>query len=160
MPHFVYPSLLAGLALVALPVLIHLINMLRHRRVPWAAMEFLLVSQKKNRTWIFFKQLLLLLLRMAAIAAVVLLVARPMLSSDWGQWFGRMRTHHVLLLDDSYSMSDRWADTSAWSEARSVMERIASEAARQVQPQSFTLLRFSRAGRTAAGTHQIGRAHV
>ncbi|MGH7137009.1 MAG: BatA domain-containing protein, partial [Pirellulales bacterium] len=42
MQSFINPSLLWGLALVAVPVLIHLINLLRHRRVPWAAMEFLL----------------------------------------------------------------------------------------------------------------------
>ena len=41
-------------------MLIHLINMLRHRRVEWAAMEFLLLSQRKHRTWIILKQLLLL----------------------------------------------------------------------------------------------------
>ena len=66
---FINAGLLSGLALIALPVIIHLINMLRHRRVPWAAMEFLLASQKKNRTWVRFKELLLLLLRMLAIAA-------------------------------------------------------------------------------------------
>ena len=59
MPTFVHPALLWGLLLAGVPVLIHLINM-RHRRVQWAAMEFLLVSQKKNRTW-FCSQLLLLL---------------------------------------------------------------------------------------------------
>ena len=67
---FLFPTLLTiGLALVALPVLIHLINMMRHRRIQWAAMEFLLISQKKNRTWILLKQLLLLLLRMGAVQA-------------------------------------------------------------------------------------------
>ncbi len=56
-------GLLAGLlaAFAALPVLIHLINMMRHRRVKWAAMDFLLQSYKRNRNWIFLKQLLLLL---------------------------------------------------------------------------------------------------
>ena len=83
MPGFIYSPLLWGLLAVGLPVLIHLINMLRHRRVPWAAMEFLVVSQKKNRTWVLFKQLLLLLLRMAVLATLVLVrgpaaVAEPM----------------------------------------------------------------------------------
>ncbi len=67
MPTFVHPAaVLAGAcrSASALPVLIHLINMMRHRRVQWAAMEFLLASQKKNRTWVMLKQLLLLLLRM------------------------------------------------------------------------------------------------
>ena len=85
MPTFVHPSLLLlGLPIIALPVLIHLINMMRHRRVEWAAMEFLIVSQKKFRTWIIFKQLLLLLLRMLAIAGIVFLVAQPLASPSMG----------------------------------------------------------------------------
>jgi hypothetical protein len=152
MSSFVHAALLAGLAMIAAPVLIHLINMMRHRRVRWAAMEFLLASQKKNRTWVFFKQLLLLLLRMLAIALVVLVVAQPVLRNQWGRWFGSTRTHHIVLLDDSFSMSDRWADTNAFDQAKAVIAQIADEAARQVYPQQFTLLRFSHTARGDRGT--------
>lgn len=152
MPTFVHPALLWGMLLVGVPVLIHLINMLRHRRVQWAAMEFLLVSQKRNRTWVLLKQLLLLLARMAVIAAIVLLVAQPLLHNQLGHWIGGGKTHHVVLLDDSYSMSDRSSDTSAFDDAKAVVGRIAEEASRQVQPQTFTLLRFSQVGRHAIGT--------
>ena len=152
MPSFLHPALfwtlgLPTLGVVAIPVLIHLINMMRHRRVHWAAMEFLLLSQKKNRTWVMLKQLLLLLLRMLAVAAVVLLVAQPVLQNQWGNLLGGTRTHHIVLLDDSFSMSDRWEDTDAFAEAKKVVQRIGAEAARQAHPQSFTLLRFSRVGR-------------
>jgi hypothetical protein len=148
---FLHPALLwtfglPTLGVVLLPVLIHLINMMRHRRLHWAAMEFLLLSQKKHRTWVILKQLLLLLLRMAAVAAVVLMVAQPRLRSQLGI-FGGARTHHIVLLDDSFSMSDRWADTDAFSEAKNVVQHIGSNAARQDRLQSFTLVRFSRAGR-------------
>jgi hypothetical protein len=151
MPSFLHPALfwtlgLPTLGVVALPVLIHLINMMRHRRVDWAAMEFLLLSQKKNRTWVMLKQLLLLLLRMLAVAAVVFVVAQPLLRNQWGNLLHGTQTHHIVLLDDSFSMSDRWADTDAFSEAKKVVERLGAEAARQVQPQAFTLLRFSQAG--------------
>ena len=152
MSSFVHAALLAGLAMIAAPVLIHLINMMRHRRVHWAAMEFLLASQKRNRTWILFKQLLLLLLRMTAIALVVLVVAQPVLRNQWGRWFGSTRTHHIVVLDDSFSMSDRWADTSAFDQAKAVIGQIGDEAARQVYPQQFTLLRFSRTSRGERGT--------
>lgn len=152
MPTFLHPALLWGLPIVAVPVLIHLINMMRHHRVHWAAMEFLLVSQKRNRTWILLKQFLLLLMRMATVAAVVLVVAQPVLRGELGSLFGRNKTHHIVLLDDSFSMSDRWGDTSAFAEARQVIERIAHEAGQQAEPQTFTLLRFSQAGRTSLGT--------
>jgi hypothetical protein len=152
MPGFVYESLLWwGLPLVALPVLIHLINLMRHRRVPWAAMEFLLASQKRHQKSILFKQWLLLLLRMLAIAAVVLMVAQPVVRNRWGAMFGGSTTHHVLLLDDSFSMSDRWADTSAFNEAKRVAARLGASAEHQDSPQFFTLLRFSRAAQLARG---------
>ncbi len=149
---FVYNSLAWGLLLVGVPVLIHLINMLRHRRVEWAAMEFLRVSQRKNRTWVILKQLLLLLLRMAVVAAVVAMIARPRLQNRFGRWFGGANTHHIVLLDDSFSMSDRWADTSAMAQAKKVVEQIGAAAARQTEVNSFTLLRFSQIGRLKSGT--------
>jgi hypothetical protein len=149
---FLHPTLLWGLLLAGVPVLIHLINMMRHRRVEWAAMEFLLVSQKKNRTWILFKQLLLLLLRMAVVAVLVLAVAQPLFRNKLGILFGGNLTHHIVLLDDSFSMSDRWGDTSAMDEAKSVIRRIGAMAVQRVEPQRFTLLRCSQAGR-------LGRDH-
>ena len=152
MPAFLHQPLLWGLLIVGVPVLIHLINMLRHRRVQWAAMEFLLVSQKKNRTWILFKQLLLLLLRMAVVATVVLMVAQPLLRNQFGNLFGSAKTHHIVLIDDSFSMSDRWSDKSAFGEAKGVVEQIGVAAARDRQPQTFTLLRFSRVGQRDRGT--------
>jgi hypothetical protein len=152
MPSFLHPTLfwtlgLPTLGVVALPVLIHLINMMRHRRVEWAAMEFLLVSQKKHRTWVILKQLLLLLLRMLAVAAVVLMVAQPRVHSSITSLLGGTRTHYIVLLDDSFSMSDRWADTDAFTQAKKVVERIGGNAVKQDRLQSFTLLRFSRAER-------------
>ncbi len=152
MPTFLHQPLLWGLLIVGVPVLIHLINVLRHRRVRWAAMEFLLVSQKRNRTWILLKQLFLLALRMLVVACVVLVLAEPLLRNRLGGLFGAGRTHHVVLLDDSFSMSDRWGDTSAFEEAKRVVAGIATQAHRQPQPQTFTLLRFSRAGRPVQGT--------
>jgi hypothetical protein len=155
MPTFVHPLLLWGLPIIGLPVLIHLINMMRHHRVEWAAMEFLIASQKKHRTWIILKQLLLLMMRMAAIAAIVLLVAQPLLRHYWGGLMGGTKTHHVILLDDSFSMSDHWNDTTAFTEAKRVIERIATEAARHVQPQVFTLLPFSHAQRHSSTRNDL-----
>jgi hypothetical protein len=153
MPSFVHESLVWwGLPLVGLPILIHLINLMRHRRVEWAAMEFLLESQKRHRRSVLFKELLLLLLRMAAVAAVVLMLAQPLLRNRFGALLGGSKTHHVVLLDDSFSMSDHWADTTGFDQAKRVVEQLAAAAGRRDTPQVFTVLRFSRARHLAAGT--------
>jgi len=111
--------------LVAVPILIHLINMLRHRRVRWAAMEFLLASQKRHRTWVIFKQLLLLLLRMAVVATVVVMLAWPDLGDWFAEKFGDVKpTHHIVLLDDSYSMADRSEGSEVIDRARAFVKRV------------------------------------
>jgi hypothetical protein len=149
---FLFPTLLTiGLPLVALPVLIHLINLRRQQRIRWAAMQFLFESQRRNRRWILLKQLLLLATRMAVIAVLVLMLAHLVLRNEWMSLLGRGTTHHLLLLDDSYSMSDRWDNTSALAEASKAVQAIVDQADRQSAPQLITLLRFSEAARMSAG---------
>ena len=139
---FSYPALLWGLPIAGLVVLIHLINMFRHRRVPWAAMEFLLAGYKKSRTRILLQQLLLMLLRVAAVVLIVLMLAQPNLSGYLAELLGGGKTTlHFVLLDDSYSMSDQNAGISVMDEAVGVVEKIVDFAAKNDR---FTLLRFSR----------------
>ena len=99
--------LLAGAALVSLPILIHLINRMRYKRVRWAAMEFLLRSQKRNRRRLIIEQLLLLALRCLLVLLAVLLVSRYLFSFAI---FEPQNTLHVVVLDDSLSMGDQWRE--------------------------------------------------
>ncbi len=149
---FLFQSLLwIGLPLVAVPLLIHLINLRRHQRVQWAAMDFLLESQKRNKNWIRLRQLLLLFLRTAAIALVVFMLAGPVLMSQWGSLLGSGQTHHIVLLDDTYSMADRWQETSAWQEAKQAVGEVLDQATTSPGNQKLTLLRFSQAAEASAG---------
>lgn len=150
---FVYPALTWGFLLALVPLLIHLINLLRHQRVAWAAMEFVLASYRKHRTWVWLKQLLLLAARMAALVLVVAMVAQPKTRDQWLAIFGGRVTHHYVLLDDSYSMSDRVAGESAFDAARRVIAAIVGRAAQEDSPQKLTLLRYSQA--RPAGTEPL-----
>ena len=149
MPTFDFLSLLWwGLPLATAPIIIHLINLLRHRKVQWAAMEFLLASQRKYRTRVLLKQILLLLLRVVAVLGIVLALAQPRLRSALGQMLGGTRTAHVVLLDDSYSMSDlstggRIGSVSAFDRGKLVVERICREIAGVQGRQELTIGRFS-----------------
>jgi hypothetical protein len=136
-----------GLPLIAVPILIHLINLRRQRRIRWAAMQFLLESQRRNRRWIMLKQLLLLAARMGAIALLVFMLAHLSIQNEWLSLLGRGTTHHVILLDDSYSMSDRWEETSALAEGKRAIAAIIDQASRQSDRQLVTLLTFSEAAR-------------
>ena len=141
---FVHQALTWGFLLALLPLLIHLINLMRRRRVKWAAMEFLLRSYKKHRRWIWLKQFLLLLARMAAIALIVAMLAQWITQKQWAAIFGATATHHFVLLDDSYSMSEQSGGASAFDRAKRAMGEIAAQAIGQDSQQKFTLIRFSR----------------
>ncbi|MDR3233013.1 MAG: BatA domain-containing protein [Planctomycetaceae bacterium] len=104
---FSHSALLWFFPLLVLAVLIHLINLHRHKRIRWAAMEFLLLSYKRSRTRILLQQILLLLLRLAALAALILMFADPKVSGTFAGWFGEKAAHYIILLDDSFSMNDR-----------------------------------------------------
>ena len=144
---FTFPSLISIFLLpfLALVLAIHLIHLLRHRRVRWAAMDFLLESKKKNQASIRLKQLLLMLLRLAAVATIIFLLARPILQDAWSQLFGGANVHHVILLDDSGSMTDRQANTSAFERGQRVAENILSLDGSAESQQAVTFLTFSSA---------------
>jgi len=104
---FTNPGYLAAAgALISAPIIIHLINRMRFKRLRWAAMEFLLKSQKRNRRRLIIEQLLLLFLRCALVALAGLLVTR-FVGFSFGM-FSKQDTLHVVLLDDTLSMNDRW----------------------------------------------------
>src|ERR1700730_14125817 len=98
-------NMIIGGALISSPILIHLINRMRYKRVRWAAMEFLLKSQKKNRRRLIIEQLILLLLRILLVLLAGLLLARFLGAAGL---FKPQNTLHVVILDDRLSMGDHW----------------------------------------------------
>ena len=158
MPTFDFlPLLWWGLPVAAAPLVIHLINLLRHRRVKFAALEFLLASQRKYRTRVLLKELLLLAVRTVAVAGLVLALAQPRWTPALGTLLGGGPTLHVLLVDDSCSMGDtsaagRVGGPTAFERARGVADRVLAELATGGGPQEFAVGRFSTlASGTAAG---------
>lgn len=146
-PYFANPALALGAGLVAVPIIIHLLNRLRFRRVRWAAMNFLLESQKRNRRRVLLEQLLLLLLRCLAVLLVAMLVARPLLDENLASMLGGgARTDHVLVLDDSYSMGQREGQTTAYEDARAAVLKLVNRLAEQPGAHTLTLLRTSKPG--------------
>src|SRR6516165_6636887 len=98
---FLHPwYMAAGGLLVSLPIIIHLINRMRFKRIRWAAMEFLLKSQKRNRRRLIIEQLILLALRCLLVLLAGFLVARFIgATADTGAG-----TTHIVVLDDTPSM--------------------------------------------------------
>jgi hypothetical protein len=97
---------LAGLALAAIPIIIHILNRRRYRTVNWAAMDFLLRAMRKNRRRVRFEQLLLLAMRCLLLAMLGTALARPMgCDSNSTASLGGRTGMHVFVIDNGYSMA-------------------------------------------------------
>lgn len=106
---FTHPGFLAVAgALISAPIIIHLINRMRFKRIRWAAMEFLLKAQKRNRRRLIIEQLILLALRCLLVALVGLLVLR-FVGFSFAD-IGSKPALHIVVLDDTLSMADRWTE--------------------------------------------------
>ena len=81
---FLQPLILWGLPLVLLPVIIHLINRMRHRPRQWAAMQFLLAATRSSTSHAKLRNLLIMLMRVLAVLTLLLFLARPLV----GGWLG------------------------------------------------------------------------
>lgn len=102
-PAFTNPLLLAGLAAVGLPVLIHFLTRARPRRIAYPPYKFLLEACAGQQAVHRLRTIVLLAIRTLAVLALVLLFARPFLkpaAATNTEASGRV----VLVLDASLSM--------------------------------------------------------
>ncbi|MBP3955140.1 BatA domain-containing protein [Gemmata sp. G18] len=142
-------TFLAGAALVSVPIIIHLINRIRYRRVKWAAMEFLLKAQKRMRRRKILEQLLLLLLRCLLVFFAGLLFARYIGGCSGSKGMETRPTTHLVILDDTPSMADAWrredgSPTDAYAEAkRLVYEKLMPATAEATTNQTMQVLKLS-----------------
>jgi hypothetical protein len=101
---FVFPMLLGGLALVSVPVLLHLIMRQKPKHLLFPAFRFLLQRHKTNLRKLRLRHLLLLALRVLLIAAVCFALARPRARSDRLPISPEQPVAAVLLFDTSGRM--------------------------------------------------------
>jgi len=133
---FLQPMLLWGLPLVILPIIIHLLNRLRHRSHQWAAMKFLLAATRNSVSNTRLRQLLILLFRMLAVAALFLFLARP-LAGGWMGWaVSSAPDAIILLLDRSAGMESKAGGVSK----REQGIQLLSQAAREFEETSHLVL--------------------
>ena len=106
---FLQPLILWGLPLVLLPVIIHLINRMRHRPRQWAAMQFLLAATRSSTSHAKLRNLLILLMRVLAVLTLLLFLARPLVGGWMGWALAAAPDAILLLVDRSASMESRVA---------------------------------------------------
>ena len=78
---YLNPILLFGLAAVAIPIIIHILNRRKAKVVDWGAMVFLEESLASRNRKILVEELILMALRCLLLAALVFALARPFLTT-------------------------------------------------------------------------------
>ena len=97
---------------------------------------------------------------MAAVVLVVAMLAQLKTRDQWLAIFGGRVTHHYVLLDDSYSMSDRVAGASAMDAAKQVMAAIVGRADAGRQPAEADADSLFAGPRRGSATASSGRLHA
>ena len=125
---FLNPAVLFGLLAASIPVLIHLLNLRKLKRIEFSTLAFLKELQKNKIRKIKLKQWLLLALRVLIILFLVMAFARPTIKGiAIGGTTSAAKTTAVFILDDTYSMSVVDANGSYLNQAKSMIQELLKE---------------------------------
>src|SRR6186713_495196 len=112
--NFLNGALLAGIAALSIPIIIHLFHKSRFKVVKWGAMHLLEAVIRTNQRRVRIEQWILLAIRCIIPALLALTMARLIWQGS-GRLLGDAKTSTVVLLDNSYSMDAGRAGTTNWA---------------------------------------------
>ena len=121
---WIAPVAIAGGALAAGPIIIHLLFRLRHRVIYFAAMRFLLDSLRRSRQRLQLEELLLIALRV--LACLLLGFGLANIRAESRGTAGPAA--HVFVLDDSLSTGQQVADATVLSKAAAGIAEVLASA--------------------------------
>lgn len=122
---FLNPAVLIGLLAASIPILIHLLNLRKLKKIEFSTLTFLKELQKNKIRKVKLKQWLLLLLRVLIILFVVLAFARPTLEGvAIGGTTSAAKTTAIFILDDTYSMSVVDQNGSYFNQAKQTIKNL------------------------------------
>lgn len=126
MSFFLNAAMLAGLAGLAIPTAIHLLNRSRYQVVSWGAMMFLEFSKKERRRYLRLKNLILLVVRSLLLLFFVLALTRPVLRAPAVLPGLKGTRSAAIILDCSYSMGASTGARTRLEEAKDVALDVTS----------------------------------
>lgn len=130
--------MLWALPAVLLPLIIHLLNRLRYKTVPWAAMMFLFKANKSATRRAKIRQYLLLASRMALLLFFIWAMARPIVGGWIGSAAGGAPDTVIILLDRSSSMEATGRDRTESKRVHAL--NLLTQAAKQSEGSRFVLI--------------------
>ncbi len=114
---FVYPTFLYALAALAIPIIIHLFNFRRFKKVYFTNVRFLKEVKEETASRNKLKHLLVLLSRLLALAFLVLAFAQPFIPNANSEFVQGQKAVSIFI-DNSYSMGAQSSDVSLFEKAK------------------------------------------
>ncbi|MDB5288294.1 MAG: hypothetical protein JWR05_3243 [Mucilaginibacter sp.] len=123
--HFLYPAFLFALLTLVIPVLVHLFNFRRYKKVLFSNVQFLKEVQEQQASRRNLKERLILAARLLALLFLVFAFARPYISKQDDANTGKQQVVSIFV-DNSYSMQALNREGSLLDEAKQRAKQIAS----------------------------------
>ena len=113
---FLYPSFLFALGALSIPIIVHLFNFRRYKKVYFTNVRFLKEVQQESKSKSTLKRLLILASRLLALTCLILAFAQPYIPSNHNIKKG-IRTI-VIYIDNSFSMQAANKNGSLFDDAK------------------------------------------
>jgi Aerotolerance regulator N-terminal len=134
---FLNPSLLWGLLAILIPIIIHLFNFRRVKKVNFSNITLLKTVNTQAKTFLKLKQWLILASRILFISCLVLAFAQPFIPSK-NEMNNIGRSITSIYIDNSASMQNETDNKAALSMALKKVERLANELPKSAKNQLVT----------------------
>ncbi len=124
--NFIHPYLLWGLLAVSIPVIIHLFNFRKFKKVYFTNVRFIRELKQQTQKQSQLRHLVVLLMRMLAIASLVLAFAQPYIPAKEVAFKPQAENTVSIYIDNSFSMEAESGAGSLLDAAKNKAREIAS----------------------------------
>lgn len=121
---FVYPAFLFALSAIAIPIIVHLIQLRKYKRIYFSNVQFLHAVEEQKRKSNKLKNLLILFARILSILFLVFAFAQPFIPTSSSK-VTTGKNYVSVYVDNSYSMDRQAKDGTLFNEAKRKAKEIA-----------------------------------
>lgn len=121
---FLNPFILFGLFASSIPIIIHLINKRKQKKIEFSTLKFIKELQNTKIRNVKLRQIILLILRTLLITFIVLAFARPTIDNSLPGFTNYSNTNTGIIVDNSFSMDLSDSKGNRLRQTRAIIENI------------------------------------
>jgi len=132
---FKYPAMFWALTLLAIPILLHILNLRRHKIIYFSNVTILKYIEKESKSKSKLKDILILLSRILFLSALVIAFSQPFIPAQ--QTTATNKEEVYIYVDNSFSMNSKGQNGPLLEEAKNIARNIIEAYGKNTQ---FTLI--------------------